>query len=269
MQTVGFIGCGKMGSALLAGWLDAGVVEAGAVTVADPYTGEALAKQHGVRAGDVAAAAAAEVVVLAVKPHQVADALGRAMVGADQLVISVCAGVPRAAIAEAVAPARVVRVMPNLGVRLGQGVTLVLGDGATDAGDAERVAGWFGAVGHAEVLADEELFHVGTALVGSGPAYLFVAMQAMADGAVAGGLPREAARRLAAATVRAAGALAGEDGTHPEALKDAVASPGGTTIAALGILERRGFRGALFDAVEAAGAQSRALAKASEGGGSR
>ncbi|MEZ4437287.1 MAG: pyrroline-5-carboxylate reductase [bacterium] len=267
MQTVGFIGCGKMGGALLAGWLDAGVVDAARVTVADPYTGEALAAEHGVTVGDAVAAARADVVVLAVKPHQVGDALAAAKLRGEQLVISVCAGVPRATIAAAVAPARAVRVMPNLGVRLGVGVTLVLGDGETAAADAERVAALFGAVGHAEVLGDEALFHAGTALVGSGPAYLFVAMQAMADGAVAGGLPREAARRLAAATVRAAGALAGEDGAHPEALKDAVASPGGTTIAALGILERRGFRGALFDAVEAASARSRALAD--EGGRSR
>lgn len=258
-RTFGFLGCGRMGGALLDGWLDAGAMAAGAVTVADPHTGTALADARGVKAGDREAAAKADVVVLAVKPHYLDAALSGLSFSADQLVISVMAGVPRATIAEKVAPARVVRTMPNLGARIGVGVALVLGQG--EPGDVQAVADLFGAVGHAEVVADEALFHAGTALVGSGPAYLFVAMQAMADGAVAGGMPREAARRLAAATVRAAGALAGEPGAHPEALKDAVASPGGTTIAALGILERSGFRGALFDAVRAAAERSRELAR--------
>lgn len=258
--TLGFIGCGKMGGALLAGWLGAGVITADRVAVADPYTAADLAAEHGVRVATVAGAAAADVIVLAVKPHQLRPLLGEIQLKPDQLIISLAAGIPRAAIAAAAAPARVVRVMPNLGVRIGAGVAIVLGDAGTDRADAERVAALFAAVGHAEIVGDEQLFHAGTALVGSGPAYVFVAIQAMADGAVAAGMPREAARRLAAAIVRTAGALAGEPGAHPEALKDAVASPGGTTIAALGILERQGFRGALFDAVLAAAERSRALA---------
>lgn len=259
-QTLGFLGCGKMGGALLEGWLAAGVTTPDRVTVADPCTAAALAAAHGVRAAEVAEAAKADVIVIAVKPHQLRAALAGVDLRADQLLVSVAAGVPRAEIARAATPARVVRVMPNLGVRIGAGVALVLGDDANEPADVERVAALFRAVGHAEIVADEQLFHAGTALVGSGPAYAFVAIQAMADGAVAAGLPRDAARRLAAATVKAAGALAGEPGAHPEALKDAVASPGGTTIAALGILERQGFRGALFDAVLAAAERSRALA---------
>lgn len=258
-RTFGFLGCGRMGGALLRGWIDAGVAAPGRVLVADPHTGPGLASELGVAAASRAEAVSkAEVVVLAVKPQSVDAALGGLGFRAEQIVISVVAGLPRAKLVQKVSPARVVRTMPNLGVGVGAGVTLVLGDGATQ-GDVQAVADLFAAVGHAEVLGDEHLFHAGTALVGSGPAYLFVAMQAMADGAVAAGMPRDAARRLAAATVRAAGALAGEPGAHPEALKDAVASPGGTTIAALGILERNGFRGALFDAVLAAAERSRQL----------
>lgn len=258
--TLGFLGCGKMGGALLAGWLQARVIPADRVAVADPYTAADLAAEHGVRVADVAGAAQADVIVIAVKPHQIRPLLGTIQLNPDQLVISLAAGISRGDIASALQHRRVVRVMPNLGVRIGAGVAIVLGDDLTEREDAQRVAGLFAAVGHAEIVGDEQLFHAGTALVGSGPAYVFVAMQAMADGAVAAGLPREAARRLAAAIVRTAGALAGEPGAHPEALKDAVASPGGTTIAALGILERQGFRGALFDAVLAAAERSRALA---------
>lgn len=256
----GFLGCGRMGGALLAGWLDAGRIEPSRIRVADPHTAEGLAARYGVAACTRAEAARAEVVILAVKPQYVDSALAGLKFRADQLVISIVAGLPSCGLIERVAPARIVRTMPNLGARIGAGVTLVHGAEQVP-GDVQFVADLFGAVGHAEVLHDEELFHVGTALVGSGPAYLFVAMQAMADGAVAGGMPREAARRLTAATVRAAGALAGEPGAHPEALKDAVASPAGTTIAALGILERRGLRSALFDAVHAASERSKELSR--------
>ncbi len=259
-RTFGFLGCGRMGGALLAGWLDARRLTPDAVTVADPGTGAGLAADLGVNVGDRAAAGAADVVVLAVKPQYVDAALAGLAFSEEQLVISVVAGLPHGRLVEKVKPARVVRTMPNLGARIGAGVTLVLGQGAPPA-DVQFADDLFGAVGHAEVLSDEALFHVGTALVGSGPAYLFVAMQAMADGAVAGGMPRDAARRLSAATVQAAGGLAAEPDAHPEALKDAVASPGGTTIAALGILERRGFRGALFDAVLAAAERSKELAR--------
>ncbi|MCA9540100.1 MAG: pyrroline-5-carboxylate reductase [Myxococcales bacterium] len=255
-----------MGGALLEGWLAAGVVSADAVRVADKLTGPEVAARLGVHAcASVDAIAGAEVVVVAVKPQTIESALGDLPFVASQLVISVAAGVPAARLRALVAPARVIRTMPNLACGVRQGVTAVLAGPNEVAEDVERTLALFRAVGHAEPLADEGLFHAATALVGSGPAYLFVAMQAMADGAVAAGLPRDTARRLAAATVRGAGAVAVESDAHPEALKDAVASPGGTTIAALGILERCGYRGALFDAVHAAAERSKALAAATGG----
>lgn len=259
--TLGFLGCGKMGTALLKGLLRGEAVAPEAVHVFDPATGEGLADDLGVTVAPAAAVvSSAQIVVLAVKPHLVDKALDGLRFGSDQIVVSVAAGVPRARIEAQVGPARVVRTMPNLGVAIGSG-TILLHAAPDDPPEViDAVTRLLAVTGHVEPIGDEYLFHAGTALVGSGPAYAFVAIQAMADGAVAAGMPRAAARRLAAATVRAAGALASQPGAHPEVLKDAVASPGGTTIAALGILERQGFRGALFDAVRAAAERSKALA---------
>lgn len=256
-MSLGFIGCGALGQALLGGWLNAETLKPNRVYVADPGTSSHLAARLGVL--PVSAAEVLEQcdrVVLAVKPHLIKVATEGLEFTARHLVISVCAGVPRARIAAALAPARVVRVMPNIAAGLGASATLV--HGAGDPEDVADVAALFNALGHAEVLADEQLFHVGTALVGSGPAFLFVALEALADGAVAAGMPRKKALALAAHTMAGAAALA-QDGTHPATLKDAVASPGGTTIQGLRALEAGGMRSALIEAIWAATARSKAL----------
>lgn len=257
---LGLVGCGQLGQALLGGWLDAGLVRPARVWVTDPHTGEAVAERFGVQSappGEVAAAA--RVIVLAVKPHLVGAALASLPLTAEHLVISVAAGVARARLVAAAGGARVVRVMPNVAATIGASATLVLAGPADDPADVAVARTLFEAVGIAEEVSDERLFHVGTALVGSAPAFLFAAIEALADGAVAGGMNRATALRLAAATVRGAGAYALESGRHPGALKDTVTSPGGTTIAGLSVLERRAFRGALIDAVGAATARSEEL----------
>ena len=254
---LGFIGCGALGQALLGGWLEAGAVKADTVRVFDPGCGADVAARFGVQtAAAEAVLADCEVVVLAVKPHLIRVATESLTFRPEQIVISVCAGVQRATLVAALAPARVVRVMPNIAARLRASATLV--HGAGEAADVQRVAGLFDALGHAEVLDSEDLFHVGTALVGSGPAFLFVALEALADGAVAAGMPRAKALTLAAHTMAGAAALA-QDGGHPATLKDAVASPGGTTIQGLRALEAGGMRSALIEAIWAATARSKAL----------
>ncbi len=257
---LGLIGCGQLGQALLGGWLEAGLVQPAQVWVADPHTGDAVAQRFGVRAArapDVIEAA--RIVVLAVKPHLVANALAGLPLTGDHLIVSVAAGVRRARIAAEASGARVVRVMPNVAATIGASATLVLAGPDDDPADVAVARTLFEAVGIAEEVSDERLFHVGTALVGSAPAFLFAAIEALADGAVQGGMPRATALRLAAATMRGAGAYALESGRHPGALKDTVTSPGGTTIAGLSVLERRAFRGALIDAVGAATARSEEL----------
>jgi pyrroline-5-carboxylate reductase len=257
--TIGFLGCGQIGRALLAGWLESGRVPPDRVLVAARRSAAATAARFGVEAADPAEVVRrADVLVLAVKPAQAKAALAGLPFREGQTLISVVAGLTKARLAEYAAPARVVRTMPSTPCRVRQGVTVVLARDERPE-DVALVEHLFAAVGHVELLADEDLFHVATALVGSGPAYLFVAMEALADGAVLAGLPRETARRLAAKMVAGAAALAGEPDAHPGALKDEVASPAGTTIHALQVLERRGFRSALVDAVEAAAARSRAM----------
>lgn len=258
--TLGFLGCGQMGRALLAGWLETGRVRRDQVRIAARRTGAVTAERFGVQAASAAEVVRhSDVVVLAVKPSQSKAAVDGLPFRADQLLVSVVAGLRRDRLARWVAPARVVRTMPNTPCRVGRGVTTVLAGPDDAAGDIALVRDLFSAVGHVELLADEALFHAATALAGSGPAYLFVAMEALADGAVAAGLPRDAARRLAAMTVAGAGALACAPDAHPARLKDEVASPAGTTIRALQVLERRAFRAALIDAVEAAAARSREM----------
>ena len=254
---LGFIGCGALGQALLAGWIDAGAVDAGDVRVFDPAIGAQVAARFGVIAASAeAVVAGCDVVVLAVKPHLIRVATEALTFRADQIVVSVCAGVQRATLLAALTPARVVRVMPNIAAGLGASATLV--HGAGEAADVARIAALFDSVGHAEILDAEDLFHVGTALVGSGPAFLFVALEALADGAVAAGMPRAKALALAAHTMAGAAALA-QDGAHPATLKDRVASPGGTTIQGLRALEAGGLRSALIEAIWAATARSKAL----------
>lgn len=254
-HTLGIIGCGQLGSALLGGWLAAGVVAAPRVWVADPHSAADIAHRHGVHAATPAEVVAqADVILLAVKPHIVREALVGLPFRSDQVVISVAAGVTQAALVALCSPATVVRTMPNVACRVGAGATLVLGTSPPAAVALARAL--FEAVGHVEVVDREALFHVGTALVGSGPAFLFVAMEALADGAVAAGMPRAQALRLAAQVVAGAGTLAASEGIHPAVLKDAVASPGGTTIQGLRALERGGYRAALLEAVLAATARS-------------
>ncbi len=257
---LGFLGCGQIGRALLAGWLDGGRVRADQVLVAAKRSAEATAQRFGVRAATAAdVVRECDVVILAVKPAQALTALDGLAFRSEQLLISVVAGVTRDRLARAATPARVARTMPNTPCRIGRGVTCVLAGPDDDAGDVALVEHLFSAAGHVEALADESLFHVATALVGSGPAFVFVALEALADGAVLAGLPREAARRLAAQTVAGAAALACGPDAHPARLKDEVASPGGTTIHGLQALERRAFRAALLEAIDAAARRSREL----------
>lgn len=259
---VGFIGCGQMGGALLDGWLRAGRVAADQVRIVDAaLAGRTDPRFPDVRVVDATTLASeARTLVLAVKPAQAVAALASVSLGPQQLVISVCAGVPHERLAAAAAPARVVRTMPNTPARVGQGATMVLArPGVDDDADIDRVASLFEVVGLVERAPKESWFHAATAVAGSGPAYVFVAIEALADGGVAAGLPRAVAQRLAARAVLGAGALASEPGAHPGGLKDQVTSPAGTTAAALGVLERRAFRGALLDAVVAAADRSREL----------
>ena len=172
------------------------VIAADAVRIADPATGPAWSARLGVASvGTQAMLDDADVVLLAVKPQVLAEVVAPLRFRPDQLVVSVVAGLSLSRVQGLCSPARVVRVMPNVACQVRAGATLLLTAGAA-AEDVRQVAALFEAVGHVERLADERLFHAGTSVSGSGPAWIFMAMEALADGAVAAGLPRAAALRM-------------------------------------------------------------------------
>jgi pyrroline-5-carboxylate reductase len=202
------------------------------------------------------------VVVLAVKPQNMAAVLEelRALVRGDQLVISVAAGVTIGSIAQGIGhKARVIRVMPNTPALVGEGASAYSAWPGVSADDEALVQAFLGSVGRV-VRVPESLLDAVTGLSGSGPAFVYVMIEALSDGGVRVGLPRDVATLLAAQTVLGAAKMVCETGLHPGVLKDQVASPAGTTIAGLLALERAGVRGALMDAVEAAARRSAELA---------
>lgn len=264
---LGVIGCGKMGTALVEGAVKAGAVAAADVTGVDPYESARnhFAKSTGAATfSEISAIAYCDVVLLCTKPLDVPAALksvSQASSGNPVLVISIAAGITLAALeASAGQNVRIIRSMPNTPALVGKGAAAYcLGTKATKA-DAETARLLLGAVGLA-VEVPERLMDAVTGLSGSGPAYVYLMIEALADGGVCVGLPRADAIRLAAQTVLGAATMVLETGEHPAVLKDMVTSPGGTTIAGLAELERQGLRAALIDAVGAATCRAAELGK--------
>ena len=265
---IAFIGGGQMAEALIGGLLAGRLCPAESIWVTDPVAarGDHLKSQFGVRVGSAnrEATAWANVVVLAVKPQTlpaVLSEVGPALAQSQSLVVSIVAGVTIKTIAEQMGGAmRVVRAMPNTPALVREGMTaLALGSGVSEE-DSRLARTVFEAVGRV-VLVEERLMDAVTGLSGSGPAYVFLAIEALADGGVQMGLPRQTAELLAAQTVLGAAQLVLESGVHPAQLKDRVASPGGTTIAGLYQLEQGSFRATLMAAVEAATMRSKELGR--------
>ncbi len=264
-KTVAFLGAGNMAGALIRGLLAAGVLQPEQVLVTDVRKPrlEELRTKHGVRVigTNEEAARLADVIVLSTKP-QVFDRLlpeVRNGVRPEALVISIAAGIPISAI-EAHLPAgtRVVRTMPNTPAIVDAGATAIsAGTHATDD-DVALARSLFDSVGVTVVL-DEVLLDAVTGLSGSGPAYIFLIIEALADAGVKVGLHRDSAQLLAAQTVLGSAKLLLETGEHPGKLKDMVTSPGGTAIAGLHTLEAGGLRTTLMNAVESATARARQL----------
>jgi pyrroline-5-carboxylate reductase len=265
-QKVAFVGGGQMAEALIVGMLAAKLCKPDHIRVSDPMTDRLgfLKAKYGVWTSGLNSEIAAwgDIVVLAVKP-QVLDGVLKEVgaVLAKVLVVSIVAGVPISRITDAIGPgARVVRAMPNTPAMVQQGMTaLAVGDGVREQ-DVVSVRSIFESVGKV-VPVEERLMDAVTGLSGSGPAYVFLAIEALADGGVKMGVPRAIAEVLAAQTVLGAAQMVLETGQHPARLKDQVASPGGTTIAGLHRLEQGGLRATLIDAVEAATKRSQELGR--------
>lgn len=263
-ERIAVVGGGKMGEALVRALCASGLASPAQIAVTHPREARRAALAAlGVRAvaDNREAVAGADLVIIAVKPDLVPAVLAEisAALKPGSPVVSIAAGVTLEQI-ESRLPAGtpVVRVMPNTPVQVGAGAAGVArGRHATDA-HVEQVVRIFNAAGRAVEL-PERLMDAVTGLSGSGPAYVCLVIEALADGGVKMGLPREVALTLAAQTVLGAAKLVLETGKHPAQWKDMVASPGGTTIAGLAQLERSAVRGALIDAVEAATHRAREL----------
>ena len=261
---LGFLGCGKMATALVGGVVEAGVFPAESIRVYDcvPAAAEALAQKTGVTviSSAEALADAVDALVLCVKPADALEAV-RGMNGklGGKLVISIVAGLSIARLEEAAGlSTHVVRVMPNTPALIGRGAAAFAIGSAANEEDAALVSKIFSAVGCA-VKVKESLLDAVTGLSGSGPAYVYLVIEALADGGVLMGLPRDLALKLAAQTVAGSAAMVLQTGQHPAALKDQVTSPGGTTFAGVEQLEEAGVRAALMGAVRAATERSREL----------
>ncbi|MGC1395972.1 MAG: pyrroline-5-carboxylate reductase [Coleofasciculaceae cyanobacterium] len=266
---LGMIGGGVMGEALLSRLINQQLYHPDQILVSDPASARcaALAEQYGVQvtSDNQAAAAAADVLLLAIKP-QVFEVVA-ANIAVDEsseaplpVVISILAGVSLGKLQAAFGRQPVIRAMPNTPATVGAGMTaLAAGQGVTLQQMAQARA-IFEAVGEV-VEVPESLMDAVTGLSGSGPAYVAMMIEALADGGVAAGLPRAIASQLALSTVLGTAQLLQKSELHPAVLKDRVTSPGGTTIAGVAQLERGGFRSALIEAVQAAARRSQELGK--------
>jgi len=266
-KSIGFIGTGNMAEALIRGLLRGDVFAADRVIASAPRQERVreLADKYAIRAtADNLEAARAQIVVLSVKPQilsRVLDEVAEA-IDPEALVISIAAGVPVAAIqARLAGGTRVVRAMPNTPALVDAAATAIAGGAharESDLADAKRI---FDAVGITVVLEESQLDAV-TGLSGSGPAYVFLILEALSDAGVKVGLSRRTSQLLAAQTLLGSAKLLLETNEHPGRLKDMVTSPGGTAITGLHTLENGGVRTTLMNAVEAATKRSRELGDA-------
>lgn len=264
-RRIAVLGAGKIGQAIIGGLLQAGVSEAKEITAvtAHPETLQAVGGKFPVRTtlDGPTAAKEADIVIVSVKPQTVRDMLPslREALKPEQLVVSTVASTPISFFEAALKQGMpVIRTMPNTPCMVRSGMTAIAPGRHVRKEHLELAEKIFGTLGRCVVLEEKHMDAV-TGLSGSGPAYVFEVIEALSDGGVRVGLPRDVATRLAAQTVLGAAEMVLATGDHPAALKDAVTSPGGTTIAGLHELERGGLRAALMNAVVAATHRSQEL----------
>jgi pyrroline-5-carboxylate reductase len=264
---IGFIGAGRMATALAQGLIRSGFVTADQIIASDVEPAARAAFEREVGAATVtdnaSVAAKATAIVLAIKPQSLGGVLTelRPLLKSDHLVVSIVAGATIATLSKALGEqVRIVRVMPNTPCLVGRGASAYAVSKTATSDDAALTQSLLSTVGLAVQVPETQLDAV-TGLSGSGPAYAFQIIEALSDGGVCAGLPRNVATQLAAQTLLGAAEMVLTTGQHPGALKDAVASPGGTTIAGLHELERGGLRAALMNAVVAATRRSQELGR--------
>ncbi len=268
MKQIGVIGTGNMGSAIVRGLLDSGFIRASELAISDKSE-QAMRRitkdWPAVEAYGSPAELCADcgVIILAVKPYMLTDLLDECAENlTDRAVISIAAGWTVAMLREKLEPydARWLRVMPNTPALVGEGMTAICEDSNFSVNELEYARGIFDSLGKTALL-PERVFDGVIAVSGSSPAYVYMMIEAMADAAVQEGIPRQTAIRMAAQSVFGSALMVLNSDQHPAALKDAVCSPGGTTIAAVTELERCGFRSAVQQAMKACADKSREMSR--------
>lgn len=266
-KKIGFIGCGNMGKAILGGMIASGQVLPGQIWVYTPSPDKvaALHDQYGINAAQSAQEVAqiADIVFGAVKPGIMIKVLSEitSSLNKDSLVVSIAAGVTLDQLARALGHDRkIIRAMPNTPSLVNAGMTSVTPNALVTPEDTADVLNIFRCFGEAEVIAEAMIRPV-VGVSGSAPAYVFMFIEAMADAAVQGGMPRAQAYKFAAQAVMGSAKMVLETGKHPGELKDMVCSPGGTTIEAVRVLEERGFRSSVIEAMIKCMEQSEKLSR--------
>lgn len=257
-----------MGSAILRGMLDANYVKASQVVVCDTSRRRMEELSEEVPSATYCDSAIdlvsqCDMIILAVKPHYIQGVLDEVREALDgKAIISIAAGWTVSMLADALdgTTATYLRVMPNTPAMVGEGMTALCDDTTFSKDDFAFAKGIFDAVGRT-VIMPERLFDGVIAISGSSPAYIFMLIEAMADAGVREGIPRACAYEMAAQSVLGSALMVLSSGTHPASLKDAVCSPGGTTIEAVEELERKGFRAAIMDAMGVCAEKSRQMSK--------
>lgn len=265
-KTLCFIGAGNMGEALVSGLVQSGSARPENIICTDVREErlEELRARYGVKTStdNLEAVRASEIVIYAVKPQLMAEVLKETadLLDMSKLIVSIAAGVPLRAIESLLQKElRLIRVMPNIAASVKESATALSAGRHARREDVELAMSIFNSVGKTVFLRENYLMDAITGLSGSGPAYIFIIVDALADAGVKMGLARKDAQYLAAQTVMGAAKMLMETGEHPGQLKDRVTSPGGTAIAGIHTLEKGGLRTTLINAVEAATLRSKEL----------
>ncbi len=262
---LGFIGCGNMGSAMIRGILDAGLCAPQDITVSARHreTLEKKKAEFGINTTEDnrEVAQASNLLFLAVKPQFYAEVIGeiKTAVRKDQIIVSIAPGKTFAWLEDAFEkPLKIVRMMPNTPVTVKEGMTGICANEKVSEGELRKICSLCAGFSKMEVI-PERLMDVVTGVSGSSPAYVFLFIEAMADAAVSEGMPRAQAYKFAAQAVLGSAKMVLDTGKHPAELKDMVCSPAGTTIEAVRVLEEKGLRSAVFEAVKACVRKSREM----------
>jgi len=258
---IGFIGAGNMGGAIVSGMVRSGKYAPESICVCDKAISGEIAELGVGIASMEETVAGCDYIILAVKPGVLPEVL-KQISGfsgiSEKVFVSIAAGVKLSAIEQHLKGCRVIRVMPNLCLRAGEGMTVIAPNGAVSAEELGFAENIFACSGKTAVDR-EDLIDACTAISGSGPAYVFMFIEALADAGVKQGIDRKTAYLLASQTLLGSAALCMESGLHPGELKDMVCSPGGTTIEAVEALERCGMRASVMEAVNACAQKARKL----------